>query len=80
MKELLGEDRFVVEGETAYASENFSNILGIVPGLQLFLVVGSVLDGSKYPMHNTRAVFDDSQLYVGAATLAHVAARWLMEH
>ena len=79
--ELLGEGTFVLEGDTAYASEDFSNFLSNgTPGAQLFLVVGSTQDGARYPMHNPKAVFDDSQLYRGAATLACVALRWLAEH
>ena len=79
--ELLGEGTFVLEGDTAYASEDFSNFLSNgTPGAQLFLVVGSTQDGARYPMHNPKAVFDDSQLYRGASTLACVALRWLAEH
>lgn len=79
--ELLGEGTFVLEGTTAYASEDFSNYLSDgTPGAQLFLVVGSTQDGPHYPMHNPKALFDDSQLYRGASTLACVAMRWLAEH
>ena len=77
VKELLGPERFVVEGGQAYASEDFSNILDHVPGAQLFLVVGSTQDGARYAMHSPYAVFDDTQLPVGAAVLAQIAARWL---
>ena len=79
VQELLGEDRFVVEGEQAYASEDFSNFLDMVPGAQMFLVVGSTQSGARYAMHNPCAVFDDAQLPVGSAVLAHVASRWLEE-
>lgn len=80
ISELLGEERFVNEGGQAYASEDFSNFIDEIPGIQLFLVVGSIAEGAKYAMHNPHAVFDEEQLPVGASVLAQVADRWLEEH
>lgn len=82
IRELLGEDGLVIEGEEAipFASEDFSNILDLVPGIQMFLVTGSIKNGASVPMHNPKIVFDESPMYIGAATLAYVASRWLEEH
>lgn len=82
VRELLGQDGLVIEGEEAvpFSSEDFSNVLDLVPGIQMFLVTGSIKDGATVPMHNPKIVFDESPMYIGAAILAYVAARWLEEH
>lgn len=77
---MLGEGHFINEHTIAYSSEDFSNYLDKIPGLQMFLVVGSMKDGAKYAMHSPHAVFDDSYLPVGASALAQVAFCWLNEH
>ena len=72
----------MIEGEEAvpFSSEDFSNILDLVPGIQMFLVTGSMKEGADVPMHNPKIVFDESVMYIGAAVLAYVASRWLEEH
>lgn len=82
IRELLGQEGLVIEGEEAvpFASEDFSNVLDLVPGIQMFLVTGSIKEGADVPMHNPKIVFDESPMYVGAAALAYVASRWLEEH
>lgn len=82
IRELLGQEGMVIEGEEAvpFSSEDFSNILDLVPGIQMFLVTGSMKEGADVPMHNPKIVFDESVMYIGAAVLAYVASRWLEEH
>ncbi len=82
IRELLGQEGLVIEGEEAvpFSSEDFSNILDLVPGIQMFLVTGSMKAGADVPMHNPKIVFDESVMYIGAAVLAYVASRWLEEH
>lgn len=82
IRELLGQEGLVIEGEEAvpFSSEDFSNILDLVPGIQMFLVTGSMKEGADVPMHNPKIVFDESVMYIGAAVLAYVASRWLEEH
>ena len=82
IRELLGQEGLVIEGEEAvpFSSEDFSNILDLVPGIQMFLVTGSMKAGADVPMHNPKIVFDESVMYIGTAVLAYVASRWLEEH
>lgn len=81
LRELVGEDG-VAENTAppAMASEDFSNVLIRVPGLQVSLAVNSKLEGAKYPMHNPKVMLKEDPLYIGTAGMAYLAKRWLEEH
>lgn len=78
LEELVGTDGVKYDdGPPAMASEDFSNVLKYVPGLQIMLAMG---DGNHYVMHNPKVVFDERPMYIGAAGMAYIGKRWLEEH
>lgn len=61
-------------------SEDFAFVSVKVPTVGLFLGAGNANEGFLYPQHHPKARFDDSVLYIGAASYAYFAYRWLAEH
>lgn len=66
-----GRDRVRVLEAPSPASEDFAYVLERVPGALVFLGVAPA--GERAPLHSDRAVFDDAQLALQAATLAGLA-------
>lgn len=66
-----GRDRVRVLEAPSPASEDFAYVLERVPGTLVFLGVAPA--GERAPLHSDRAVFDDAQLALQAATLAGLA-------
>lgn len=77
--ELFGADRFELAQNPITGSEDFSRVLGHVPGAMVFL--GAVVDGRNYEdapdNHSPLAAFDDAVLADGSALYATLAARRL---
>jgi hippurate hydrolase len=77
--ELFGGDRFQLAENPITGSEDFSRVLGHVPGAMVFL--GAVVDGRNYDdapdNHSPLAAFDDAVLADGSALYATLAARRL---
>ena len=71
LRALQGEENVTVLGAPSPASEDFAYVLERVPGVLLFLGVAPQSGGA--PLHSDRAVFDDAQLGLQAATLAELA-------
>lgn len=66
-----GDERVSVLAAPSPASEDFAYVLERVPGVLVFLGVAPA--GRRAPLHSDRAVFDDGQLGLLAATLADLA-------
>lgn len=90
-RELLGQQMVIDAGAmpkndnersmSAGGSEDFAYVSQEVPSLQMCFSVGKPSpDGKMYPVHNSKACFDDSVLYRGAAAYAYLAMRWLEEN
>jgi amidohydrolase len=77
--ELFGGDRFQLAENPITGSEDFSRVLGHVPGAMVFL--GAVVDGRNHDdapdNHSPLAAFDDAVLADGSALYATLAARRL---
>lgn len=65
---------------SASASEDFSLIAERVPSVFIYLSAGFPDERGEYPAHNSRVMFNEDVLPIGAAYLAHCAERWLAEH
>ena len=61
-------------------SEDFAYISHKVPSVMVGLVAGSKYDGFNYPLHNSRVIFDENALKLGAKVYAWCAYRYLSEH
>ncbi len=79
-KKLLGENSVFASqdlgGDTrknSGGSEDFAYISHAVPSVMIALTAGEKDKGYEYPLHHTKAKFDESVLYVGAALYAAVA-------
>ncbi|MBE1490573.1 M20 metallopeptidase family protein [Plantactinospora soyae] len=78
VREVFGADRFADLRNPVTGSEDFSRVLGRVPGAYLFLGACTTDDPETAPgNHSPRATYDDSVLADGAALLAELAARRL---
>jgi hippurate hydrolase len=76
VREVFGEERFVVLDNPFTGSEDFSRVLERVPGAYLFLGACRSDDPTSAPTnHSPRAAFDDSVVPEGAALLAELALR-----
>ena len=67
-------------GIAASASEDFALIAERVPSSFMYLSAGFSDERGEYPAHNPKVQFNEEVLPIGAAYLAHCAARWLEEH
>ncbi len=76
IKEIIGEEN-VIDFPSPMGSEDFSEFLLKVPGVFLWLGMGSVDEGYKYGMHNPKVVFNESGFVYGSALFAHCAVKWL---
>jgi hippurate hydrolase len=79
VRDVLGDDRFVPLPQPATGSEDFSFVLGEVPGA--FLILGACPRGvepSTAPYnHSPDAAFDDAVLSDGATVFSELAIRRL---
>ncbi|WP_440087933.1 M20 metallopeptidase family protein [Streptosporangium sp. LJ11] len=81
VSEVLGADRFVPMASPVSAAEDFSEVLGEVPGCYLILDASAADDPATAPInHSPRAVFDDGVLSDGALVHAELAIRALRRH
>ena len=46
-------------------SEDFAYITQKVPSVMLNLCAGNIRDGYKYPLHNSKVIFDENSIYYG---------------
>ncbi len=80
-QELLGVDSYVPMTEPGMASEDFSRVLAQVPGAMFFL--GATPDGvdpdTAPSNHDPHAVFNEDVIPTGAALLATLAHRKLLD-
>lgn len=65
--ELVGEDRAVVKTDRVMGSEDFADMLRVVPGA--YCTLGHAGD---VPLHNPSFVFDDAVLPIGASLMARM--------
>ncbi len=79
-KKLLGEEWVLgakqLQGGVTNrngGSEDFAYISQEIPSLMLALAAGNTDEGYAYPLHHPKTSFDESVLFVGAATLAYNA-------
>ncbi|MGX1675924.1 M20 metallopeptidase family protein [Streptomyces sp. NPDC055400] len=79
VSDLYGEDRWFTAEHPIMASEDFSRLTAVAPGIQLGLsACPSDTDPADAPFnHSPYAVFDDAALPAGAAVLAEMAWRRL---
>jgi amidohydrolase len=77
--ELVGEDRVEIMADPVMGSEDFSYVLGRVPGAMAFLgACPPGIDPETAPAnHSSKVVFDEAALPVGAAVYTAVALRAL---
>ncbi len=82
LTELLGQAVLPPMGGSKIGggSEDFAFVSVKVPTVGLFLGAGNANEGFLYPQHHPKARFDDSVLYIGTASYAYFAYRWLAEH
>lgn len=59
------------------ASDDFAEILSLVPGTYMYLAAGFPDQENNYQAHNPTVRFNEDVLAFGAAALAHCATRWL---
>lgn len=71
--EFAGID--VREGNPVQASEDFSHIAARVPSLMMMLGVKPE-SGEVYPLHNPRAVFNESSMKLGVAAFCAIAVNY----
>ncbi|MEG0774199.1 M20 family metallopeptidase [Clostridium sp.] len=64
----------------ASASDDFAEILSLVPGAYMFLSAGFPNEENSYQAHNPKVRFNEDVLPFGAAALAHCSTQWLKEH
>jgi len=74
VRDMFGEERFADLRHPMTGSEDFSRVLGRVPGAFLFLGASTSDDPATAPgNHSPRATYDDAVLADGAALLAELA-------
>ena len=69
-----------VPGISASASEDFASVAELVPTAYMYLSAGFPDERGDAPAHNPKARFNEDVCPIGAASLAHCAARWLENH
>ncbi|MDP4147116.1 MAG: M20 family metallopeptidase [Bacillota bacterium] len=74
---LLAPYRVVNMDEKTSASEDFGFVSELVPSLMVILSAGSPQDGYSYPQHHPKALFDENNIYIGAALYTNMAMEWL---
>lgn len=70
--EIVGADNIRVSDELVTGSEDFADMLKLVPGAYCTLGHGGTI-----PVHNPAYVFDDSVLPVGASIMARIVEKRL---
>ncbi len=87
VKELLNDKAICVSElaktgikKTSSGSEDFAYISHQIPSIMLALSCGEYKDGYCYPLHHPKALFDEKALYIGCATYAYVALRYLQDN
>ena len=77
--ELFGDERFKLAEQPITGSEDFSRVIGKIPGAMVFL--GATIEGRDHEEapdnHSPLAAFDDAVLADGSALYATLAARRL---
>lgn len=58
-------------------SEDFAHVCEKVPGLMAIIGAGSTEEGFTFPMHHSKAAFNEEALSTGAAVYANTAIEWL---
>ncbi|HBY3070249.1 TPA: amidohydrolase [Clostridioides difficile] len=76
VKEVIGNEN-VIDFPSAMGSEDFSEVLLRVPGVFLWIGMGSISQGYNFGMHNPKAIFNEEGLVYGSALFAHCAVKWL---
>ena len=79
MQELPIPNAVGYPGISASASEDFALVAERVPSAFMYLSAGYADERGDYPAHNPKVQFNEDVLPIGAAYLAHCAARWLEE-
>ena len=69
-----------VPGISASASEDFASVAELVPTAYMYLSAGFPDERGDAPAHNPKVRFNEDVCPIGAASLAHCAARWLENH
>nr|WP_255417926.1 M20/M25/M40 family metallo-hydrolase [Gordonibacter sp. 28C] len=76
VEDLTGRPVTILEKPIS-GSDDMSVISQAVPTVYFVLGTGSEAEGVRYPVHNSRVVFDESVFAEGAAMTATMALRWL---
>lgn len=77
--ELIGEEN-VIDAKPTMGGEDFAYYLEKVPGAFLELGTGNPEKGTDKPHHNPRFDIDEAVLYIGTATYASLAYKYLLEN
>lgn len=83
LKEIIGEQNFIISDEPMSGSEDFSEVSRRVPSMFLWLGMGISSDiekGTNLPLHNPGVIFDETYLYRGSALLSYCALKWMENH
>ncbi|MBK1663938.1 amidohydrolase [Rhodospirillum rubrum] len=75
--EIVGGDRAMIKEDLEMGSEDFADMLRVVPGAYCTLGHSTAPEANK-PLHNPGFVFDDAILPVGASIYARIAERRLI--
>lgn len=78
-RELIGSDKVISFSGGGMGSEDFASYSYRIPCAYFMLGAGSSAENALYgkPMHNSKIVFNEDILPIGAAVLADCAIRWL---
>ena len=77
MKELPIPGNTPIPGMKANASEDFAVLAAEVPSTLMYISAGFSDERGAYSAHNPKVRFNEEVCPIGAAGLAHCAARWL---
>lgn len=78
-KELIGIDN-IGKIDRFNGSEDFSMISERVPASLFTIGVGSIDEGYNYYLHHAKLNLNEDVLYIGSASYAYMAMRWLEEN
>jgi len=74
------DDSIRFAGRQSMGCEDFAEIAERVPAAYVFLGAAAEDEAARYPLHNSRIVFDEKAMALGAASHAAFAVKWLKEN
>ncbi|TCP31242.1 amidohydrolase/hippurate hydrolase [Scopulibacillus darangshiensis] len=75
---ILGKDRLVYLENPSLGSEDFSFYAENKPGVLFRLGTHNETEASKFPLHNSRVIFEEKALMTGVSVISEAAVRYLI--